>query len=545
MKFQCRLTLLSLLCLSFSFFAKAQQKGDDLKPQIIDVPTILSPILADPVKVDFAPVTVKADTAKPDLKYSVPPRLLNLPFIPADIRPLAMVKDDKPATQNNYLKAGFGTQLTPYGELYLNTGRSNKYDAGLYAYHFSGSGDLDFQNFADNVLRLNAKKYFKSNSLSAWAGYNRNAVYYYGYDHGDTTLDVKKKDIKQTFTKFSGGLDLENTKKNKSLIDYDWHFGFYNLADNYHANESNFNTSLDLEKEYKKIHHFHFRFAADINSFKQDSVKTSANLFHISPWYRIEQENWKATVGFDVVVPTVGNPMFLPLIEGQYTLVDDYVIPFIGFKGYVNKNNFEQLSSLNPFINPYQPQTYDKKYDLYLGFKGSAGNHISYLLKVSERLYDNLPQFLPDSNRITRFNVDYQENAGELNFHGELAYREAEHINVKLGGDYYSYQLDFNDTVIGYPAGKVSLEADYNISDKILLGATIYTFSKSYTRLAGDKFLTPLNGYVDLNLSVQYNYKKNFGAFVNINNIASAKYQQWYRYPHYGFNLVAGLMLKF
>jgi hypothetical protein len=335
---------------------------------------------------------VKPDTVKPVLKYFIQPKLLNLPFVPPDIHPIAMVKEEEEPTQNNLLKLGFGTQFTPLGELYLNTGRSNQYDAGIYAYHLSGSGNMAYQKFSDNILQLNGEKFFKTSSLSAQLRYDRNAFEYYGYNR-DSTEGISNSSLKQVFTKLSGGLDFTNTKKSKSFFDYDWHVGFYNLTDNYNANESNFNTYLDLGKQYEKIHHFNLRIGVDLNSFKQDSLKSNVNLFHISPSYTIQTDNYKATIGFDVVPNSEGNPFFLPILEGQYNVVGEYFSVFAGVKGDVNKNNFETLTAINPFLNPEQPQTYDKKYDIHLGVKGSAGNNIFYLLKVSDRIYNNLPMF--------------------------------------------------------------------------------------------------------------------------------------------------------
>lgn len=542
-----RIAGIILLIFPALYSAQAQQ-GGELKGLDVDVIKSYSPILADPMKIDFPANTISADSAKPKLQYTVTPQLLNLPFVPPDIRPLAMVKEEKSGTQNNYLKAGFGTQWSPLGELYLNTKPSEKYDAGLYAYHLSGSGDLKYQKFSDNIVQVNGKRYFKSNAVSLVARYDNNAFNYYGYDHKDTaraTLDAISRNMHQRFSKFSGELTFGNTKKNKSDFDYNFNFGFYNLQDLFHADENNLSASLDLEKEIQKIHHIHLRLFNDNFSFRQDSIHYSINLFHINPYYKIVRDNWVVTGGFNVVIPDNGDVFFFPKIEGEYKLADNYLIPFAGWTGEVNKNNFLGLTSVNPFINKYQQQDYSKIYNFYGGFKGSMGNHFSYLLKIGERLYDYLPYFLPDSNAVTRFDVNYYQSAGVFNVHAEISYRESEHINVILGGDYSGYQLDFNDTAIGYPNSKLSVQADYNIKDKIIVGANIFAYSKSYTQLPYDNFKTALKGVVDANISIQYNYKKNFGAFINLNNIAATKYQQWYHYPGYGFNLIAGLILKF
>jgi outer membrane receptor protein involved in Fe transport len=54
-----------------------------------------------------------------------------------------------------------------------------------------------------------------------------------------------------------------------------------------------------------------------------------------------------------------------------------------------------------------------------------------------------------------------------------------------------------------------------------------------------------MDAYADLNLGVEYRYSKNVSAFINFNNILNNKYERWYRYPVYGFNMLGGLTLTF
>ena len=54
-----------------------------------------------------------------------------------------------------------------------------------------------------------------------------------------------------------------------------------------------------------------------------------------------------------------------------------------------------------------------------------------------------------------------------------------------------------------------------------------------------------LNGLFDLSFGADYKISKNFGAFLNLNNIASNNRERWTRYPTYGINVLGGINLRF
>jgi hypothetical protein len=40
-------------------------------------------------------------------------------------------------------------------------------------------------------------------------------------------------------------------------------------------------------------------------------------------------------------------------------------------------------------------------------------------------------------------------------------------------------------------------------------------------------------------------FHKNFGAFVDLNNLANNKRERWYLYPQFGLNILAGITARF
>ncbi len=517
----------------------------DLPGMNLDVVTDYKPLLADAVKIDATPKLLPADSNKIAPSYNLQPKLLNLPFVPADIHPIAMVKETPEVTQNNYLKAGFGTQISPFVSLNLNTGVSEKRDAGIYAMHHSGSGSLNYQKFADNSIQAYYKKFFKKNAINIKAEYTGTIRYYYGYDHS-SLIDFVKKELKQSFQNTEVSFEFANTKPTKSAWDYNFSANYYYYWNRTGGNEWHIAPGLLIGKTVNKIHTGSLFIGSDINQFNEDSVSSFNSIIHIKPMYSIKQDKWSLHAGFDIA-PTDTSVYFLPDIEAHYNLIGEYVVPFAGVKGEINKNNFKNLSTENPFITDISPITYSTLLDIHGGIKGSVGNHFSFMIRVSDQIVDHLALFNPDTNFITRYNVSFAEDANVFNLHGELGYKESERLNLLLSGDYNTYTLDFDNLAYGLPTQKISLKAEYNIQKKILINASVYAANKTpYYLTIDSSVVTSYNkGYVDINLGMIYNYKKNFAAFVQFNNITAATYRRWYNYPNYGFGVMAGLILKF
>lgn len=516
----------------------------DLPGMSLDVVTDYKPLLADAVKIDVPSKLLPPDSGTITPTYNLQPKLLNLPFVPADIRPVAMLKEIPDDTQNNYFKAGFGTQLSPFLSLNLNTGVSEKRDAGLYAMHQGSSGALDFQKFSDNIVQTHYKKFFKKNALTLKADYFSTSRYFFGYDHSDTLFDFKRKDLKQNFQNIGTAIDFANTKPTKNDWNYDFATDYYYYWSRTGGNEWHIAPGLLLAKTVNKIHTGSLYIGGDINQYNEDSVSSFNYIVHVKPMYSIKQDKWSLHAGFDVA-PTDSMVYFLPDIEAHYNLIGEYVVPFAGIKGEINKNNFKTLSTENPFLNRNQPIAYSSIIDLHGGIKGSVGNHLSFLIRIADRLVDHLALYNPDSNDVTHYDVSFAEDANVFNVHGELGYKESERLNILLGGDYNAYTLDFGSPAYGLPTQKISLKAEYNIQNKILINASVYAANKTHYRLPSDSVDNSLKGHIDVNLGLIYNYKKNFGAFLQFSNITASAYNRWFNYPGYGFGLMGGLILKF
>jgi outer membrane receptor protein involved in Fe transport len=93
------------------------------------------------------------------------------------------------------------------------------------------------------------------------------------------------------------------------------------------------------------------------------------------------------------------------------------------------------------------------------------------------------------------------------------------------------------------PSFDVSFSANYNIQDKILLRASVVANGamKAPKWTNGVQTSETIDAWVDVNLGVEYRYRKKIGFFLNLNNLTASRYDRWYNYPAYRFNFMAGM----
>lgn len=236
-----------------------------------------------------------------------------------------------------------------------------------------------------------------------------------------------------------------------------------------------------------------------------------------------------------------------PYIKAKYQLIDDAVSVFAEWKGNMEQNNFKSVSGENPFLqtNPEIKNT-NNKFDIGGGVIAKldhdiqVGLNASYQRKLNEPFYENI------NNVVTPvvFKVVYYD-VNVLNIHGEIVYDHNSKLLLGLKADYQDYGNAGNDIFWYKPAFKIALNGGYNIGEKILVKTEWFYNSSVYAKSDDVKGYTVLKGWLDLNLGGEYIYNKKISIFLKLNNLASVRYNRWYNYPSYRFNLLGGLTYAF
>ncbi|MBC8486271.1 MAG: TonB-dependent receptor [Bacteroidetes bacterium] len=530
------------------------------------------PSVSDAFKINISPKIPDDKVEKPEFNYSIKPKLLQTlvslePIVPAKIMGESVTKLYK-----NYIKAGIGNYITPYIEFFANKLRSKKNAFGVHLKHISSSGkikDYAYPGCSNDEIDIYGKKFMTHHTLSANAFYKRNGLHYYGYKPNDfPEISLSKKDIKQSFNLFGLNTSFESNYSRGEKLNHVFSLSYYYLFDKFESKEQNIRFDADLNKVVT-----FFDFADDQKLgveakvdyyFNSDTLMNhNSGLIKFKPYYNLNFSQYSFILGLNTVVEadSISYMHFYPEVRAEVQVVKDILITYAGIKGEVNKNSFKTLSEKNPFIISTIPMRFSNyKLDQYGGIKGRITKYLDYNLYFINSSIENMPFFVNDTvsalgkglnNQFTVVydKVKYSRVIAEFGFH----YKDK--FNAMLRGKYNSYFLDNEEKPWHKPALEISLSAEYNLQDKIIIKGEIFTFSKVYARTF-EKVEDPpiavikeipveINGMVDVNLGVEYRYSKLLSGFINFNNILNQRYFRWYNYPSYRFNVMLGVTYSF
>lgn len=549
MKARISLPLMAGSLLLFCFSNRSYSQGN-ISMEQVDIVKAYQPLLADAEKIVFKAEPVVADSSITELKYDVKPHLISVPFVPAEIRAVALPVQEIEPLQNNLLKAGFGMQLTPLLELNLHNGHSDKFSYGANFHHLSSNGSkIDYQDFSHTGGDLFGTAYVGGSSLSASAGYDHRKNYFYADTLSDT-INNPKKTLKRTYNYLPVELTFQNTRNAKENLNYRFNFKYHHFDGMANATfllpekEDYFNFNLLLQKEIKKIHTANLSFAFENMQNKLvGQLDTSQTALAITPYYGLQWKNLQLKAGLSIGIFDK-EVSFFPTVHAEYKLIGEYLIPYIGWEGGWQPATMHYLTTINPYLGNTLT-SYSKINEGYAGMKGSYGNNISYNVKGGIRTQTNLPMYMPEVQNPAYYKVEYYYKVNIINVHAEVVFRQSERINLILSGETNAYDMDFDDQPLGIPKSTLMASLNYNIQNKIITQVDFFANSGAYTKTGTDSMSTQLNGRADANISVSYDYKRNIAFWLSLNNIFGANNSLWYNYPTYGFQAMAGVKLKF
>jgi hypothetical protein len=531
-------TGLVTLLLLFSFKQSIAQNG--VSSEQIEVVKAYQPLLADAVMIQFSATLPAPDTSKPQLTYDVPDRVINVPYSPALLKPIAIPKEKTDTSSSNYAKIGIGTQWTPSLDVSLNNGVNGNENYGLNLYHINQSGNLFAQDYSVNKIQGYYSAFLGGAKFSADAGFNRNVYYFYGATDAPIPV-IRQEDIQQTFSQPYLNAEMQNEKNNSANFNYDIKLNGFAYFDRYGSSELNGYVEADLEKTIMDVHHINLDIFATTDAYK-DSSKQTNSILSFTPFYNYKTSAVDITAGLN---GSILNKQFiiLPHFNSQTKIISDYLVYYAGWTGWIQQNNLLNLTTENPFINENPIFQYSQVQNSYTGFKGSVGSHFTYDGRYSYVQYYNLPLFVTDSTQINRFNIVYDRRTSINELHAELGYNVNEHFNVTYTLEYFEYNLENEAQAWGMPSFVTTLGLNYNIGDKIYLKADIFTRDRTFDMI--DYETIRINGAFDANLSATYVYSQYFNFFIDLNNITAQRYYIWYDYPSYGINVLVGVDMKF
>jgi len=197
------------------------------------------------------------------------------------------------------------------------------------------------------------------------------------------------------------------------------------------------------------------------------------------------------------------------------------------------------------------------KGEIYAGIRGSISSELSFNARLSTTSFSGMPLFVNTDTLYSvenRFDVLYAEGTMSRVL-GELTYQQSEKVKVFSSIEFMNYNLDRQAEAWHKPSMKLGIGASYNLLDKFIITADIFSQGKRYALSeAPVEDVTPdedgfsivtLKGFVDSNLKLEYRYTKRVSAFVQFNNMTGGKYKRFRNYPVQQFMILGGLSYSF
>jgi len=550
--------LIAFIVLSSSSFSQTKLSVDSTT---IFTETVFQPFLTDAFKIKANPSIKDTNKIIPQLKYAFLNKQVPVTFNIALIKAAKIKGEPLIKLYRGYTKIGFGSNATPLAEIYYNSKRSKNYSFGFAAKHFSSRGlaSNNYSGFSDNELGVFGKQFTKEFTLYGNLGYNRNVNHYYGFSDQNAAIINSPDDIRQELDKLNVAFSLTRNFTDTSQYDYSFDVAYHNINDLFQVSENHIELDGKLSKYHKNELYaigVEMNYNKLINSLNQDR-----NLvLGLNPHISTSTDKWQFQVGIGLYLNSYPDTKFhfYPKAEFKYNVVEQIIIPYLGIKGGLISNNLNNFYQENPFINTQllTTQNSNEKYNFYGGIRGNLSSKITFNTSFSQQKIEGMPLYVKDFNNLieNKFILIYDTvNFSKLT--GELAYQKLEKFKILVSANYYNYKPRNEIKAWHKPNFKLSLSGVYDLSDKIVVRADLFHFSKQYakmlTTVTTNNTITfneeakELKGVFDINIGLEYRYTKKLSAFIQLNNITSSPYKRWDDYPTQKFGILGGLTYSF
>jgi hypothetical protein len=532
---------LFLLLGSVTVFA---QKDKEIPTESVEVVKEFDARLLETTKVSVTPLLPALDTFTKRQDYVIPPKPLAVKYDAPKLRPIGMKSSAKEKLYNGWAKLGAGVPTSLYGEGGYYLAKKDKFDAKIWARHHSANfKSNENQRFMENDLLLNGNAYLtKNTALEAKVGYKYNRVHYYGYDHKVDTFSAER--VRQDFKMPEIAFRFYNSERTSNDLNYSIQPRVYFLTDYYSNKETGFDLNMSATKWFAEKHPFRMNIRTDFTSYR-DTATQKLNNIYLQPSFTFHADFMKLKIGGNFASNRDVFSIF-PDAELVLRIWGDGIQLFAGATGDLRKNTYRSISEYNPFIQMRGSRIENTKYYNYFGgLKGNLG-WLEYSAQGGYSTAANLALFqtMFETGEPTRFEVLY-DSAKIVNLQGSIKLVPIKNLTVTGTLSQNIYNMAKESNAWGLPGLEGNFTGKYTLLDnKVAVKTEVYIADK--IRRRGEDNLPGKDGaLVDISLGGSYMVAKNFGVFLDINNILNNKRQRWHNYANYGTNIMVGVQVKF
>ncbi|MDX1285915.1 MAG: hypothetical protein R3182_12920, partial [Draconibacterium sp.] len=354
----------------------------DTLTQEVEVTKAYQPTISDANKLNSMPVIDESEHQNPNFSYSIYSQHIFNTFSVNPLKAAIINTTKKEDTGYGMVRAGVGSYMKPYGEVFFNNLNNRNSVFGIHAKHLSSFGKINLNEddrvdapFMNNDLELFVKHMFQNSILSVDVNLDHDAFNYYGYpdkpedpsDNVPAFLMEEGQKInyfgtKQSFIKGGFNIGLSNPLADydeKAFgFNFDYHyFGTKTEQKEHYANfEANVKQPfsvgvglLDLGALYTQADNIFLEVDSEIGKKAQTLLyakpawffgnKTANIKLGINAWFIMETD--KDT-----------EAKLSPNIRANWAPVEEIINLYAGIDGNYISNYYSKIAYENPFVNP-------------------------------------------------------------------------------------------------------------------------------------------------------------------------------------------------
>ncbi|MGY4384933.1 hypothetical protein ACVWYN_001967 [Pedobacter sp. UYP24] len=555
------ITILSLTIGVFDANAQETKKAEEkVVTEEIEVVRPYKPVLAEAVKLRRSPDLNDVKTYKAKFNYSLTDRKLDLNSDINKLQAQQVADEKKTELINNYVKGGFGSAKTIFGEAYVNIGDDPALQAGAFFQHFSQSGKLNKQQANQQKLSAFGRSIGDQYTLNGKITFQRNGFYFYGVDPANTTQNLNPE--KQVLNYFEAEGEIVNKfNDDPDALSYAAKVNGYLWSDKFNANEKSIVLNGYLNK---RISSFNLGLAAstEFGSTKDSLTSVGNNLLKLNPYIRLQTNGIRINAGINFVQEfgAFSSTRIFPAITADFTLIPDYLQIFGEVKGDVTRNSLKQFTDENPFLNSnISIRNSFEKLSISGGIKGTGGPGFGYKARFYHKTIEDMPLFVNNFYKTNKFDVIYDYGSMKvIGLEGELSVQVSDALKWtgKVNFDDYSPAAESQSWY--KPLLRVSSDFLFNVTKELALNASVAiqddSKAKLYNTAPSNPYLVPIpsqetlttvKGFVDLGIGANYKINNKFSAFAKANNLLNTTYSRYLYYEAIGLNVYGGISYSF
>jgi len=556
-----------ILLVTGAFTLKAQDtkttdKKNDEKAvtEEIEVVRPYKPVLAEAVKLRRSPDLNDVKTFKAKFNYSLTDRKLELNSDINKLQAQQVADEKRQEFINNYVKGGFGTAKTIFGEAYINIGDDPGLQAGAFFQHFSQSGKLNKQQSDQQKLSAFGRTINDKYTLNGRINFQRNGLYFYGLDEKNPTFNPNPQKQVLNFVEAEGEI-VNKFTDDPDALSYAAKVNGYVWSDRFNANENSIVLNGYVNKRISSFN-LGLSTSAEFGSTKDSLTSVGNNLFKLNPYIRLQANGVKINAGINFVQEfgAFSSSRIFPAVTADFTLIPDYLQIFGELKGDVNRNSLKQFTDENPFLNSnINIRNSVEKLSISAGIKGTGGPGFGYKARFYHKKIEDMPLFVNNFNQFNKFDVIYDFGSMKLiGLEGELSVQVSDALKWtgKVNFDDYSPASETQSWF--KPLLRVSSDLWFNITKELTLTGSVIvqddSKAKVYTSAPANPYFIPdptqetvvtVKGFVDLGAGANYKINNKFSAFIKANNLLNSNYSRYLYYETIGLNVFGGISYSF